>query len=208
MKTIAVILLSVVLSMFVFSARLVFAEHTEKQIDVCCAWDSSLSDGDLTYKISGGDAVAQATVRAAVEDWETAVVGLTLTEVFEKKTKANIDIKFKRGGGVIAGQALRKFGKRRSPFVKSVRLIISGMAFGDPSNQATIGEITRHEMGHALGIGHANFSDLMDPTVGGVFTISLCDVDAVEAANQWILLGGSIEPAVPLADHVVVVDCP
>ena len=196
MKTIAVILLSVVLPAFVVSAD---------QIDVCCAWDSSLSDGDLTYKISGGDATAQATVRAAVEDWGTAVPGLSFTEITEKKTKANIDIKFKRGGGVIAGQALRKFGKRRSPFVKSVRLIISGMAFGDPSNQATIGEITRHEMGHALGIGHANFSDLMDPTVGGVTTISLCDEDAVQAANHWKLVDGLSEPHVPHVDHV---DCP
>ena len=192
MKTIAVILLSVVLPVFVVSAD---------QIDVCCAWDSSLSDGNLTFKISGGDDTAQATVRAAVYAWET-VPGLRVTEVTDKKTKADINIKFKRGGGVIAGLALRKFGKRRSPFVTSVRIIISGKAFGEPSSQATIDEIARHEMGRALGAGHADFDDLMGTTVSGITEISDLDKAAVIAANHWKLVDNSGTPHEPHVDSV------
>lgn len=175
------------------------ANHTTNQLDVCCAWNGNLADGDLTYKISGGDTTAQNTVRTAAEDWETAVPGLTLTEVFGK-TKANVNIKFKQGGGRIAGQALRHFDK--NGFIKSVDLTISGSAFGDPNNQATIAEITRHEMGHALGLGHANFDDLMDPTVGGVNTISACDVEGVKAANHWKLVDGVNTPHRPHVTHV------
>ena len=47
------------------------------------AWDDSLSDGDLTFKISGGDDTAQGIVRTAVLEWET-VAGLTLTEILDR----------------------------------------------------------------------------------------------------------------------------
>ena len=41
----------------------VSANHVGNQINVCCAWDGNLSDGDLTYKISGGGTEAQETVQ-------------------------------------------------------------------------------------------------------------------------------------------------
>ena len=169
-------------------------------LDVCCAWNSALADGDLTYKISGGDATAQATVRAAIENWQL-VPGLTLTEV-TGRTKANIEVKFKKGGGRIAGMALRKFDG--DGFITSISLSISGSAFGSPSNQATIAEIVRHEMGHALGLGHANFDDLMDPWVGGANVISACDVAGVQEANHWKLVDLEVTPHIP---HVTSVSC-
>ena len=191
-----VVLGSLFLSLVLF-AGVGLANHAAKQLDICCAWNGILSDGVLTYKISGGDAVAHATVRGAVEDWES-VAGLTLTQVFG--TGADISVKFKTGGGMIAGQALRKFD--RQGFISSVNLTISGSGFGLRNSQATIAEITRHEMGHALGLGHANFDDLMDPTVGGSSLISSCDREGVRQANHWKLADGAATPHQPHVTHI------
>ena len=170
-------------------------------IGVCCAWNSELADGDLTYKISGGDDDAQLVVRLAVEEWEVAVTGLTLTEITDR-TKPNIKIKFKRGGGVIAGQALRKFDD--GGFIKSVDLTISGSNFGEGNNPDIVGRITKHEIGHALGTGHANFDgDLLSTSVGaGISASSTCDVDTVIAANHWKLVDGDTTPHAPHVTHV------
>ena len=183
------------------ASTVTLANH--ESLDVCCAWNGNLVDSVLTYSISGGDDVAQQTVRDAVEAWEIAVGPgtLQLTEIPSGNPKADIRVKLKNGGGMIAGQALRHFD---GLFVKWVDLQISGKAFGDPNNQATLGEIARHEMGHALGVGHATSDDLMDPVVGGVATISACDVDGVLEANRWVLIDGGATPLVPVVDEV---DC-
>ena len=180
-----------------------------ESLDVCCAWNGNLENGELTYSISGGDELAQETVQIAVQAWAAAVdldthvdVTFQLTPIAASgNPKADIRIKLKNGGGVIAGKVIRHFD---GSFVKSVNIQISGKAFGDPNNQATIGEIARHEVGHALGVGHATFDDLMDPVVGGVATISSCDVAGVLEANRWVLLDNG---PIPIASSLDEVDC-
>lgn len=191
------------------SATGAFANHTTNQIDVCCAWNGSLNDSnsngvpDLTYSISGGSSLDQSTVNAVVQDWATALTSasrpLDLIQV-SSNTPANIKIKLNAGGGVIAGMAKRNFDI--NGFIKSVDLRISLKAFGSPNDQATIAEITRHEMGHALGVNHANFDDLMDPYVGGVNTIRSCDVQGVVQAQHWKLADSLTTPHAPHVDHV------
>ena len=185
----------------------VSADHVEGQLDVCCAWNGGLNDSnnngvaDLTYSISGGGPADQATVEAAVEAWETELAGygLELNKV-AAGTGENFKIRLQKGGGVIAGSAKRSFDKQG--FVKSVTLMITLKSFGIPSDQETIGEITRHESGHALGVNHANFDDLMDPYVGGANVISNCDVSGVVAAQHWKLADGFTTSHKPHVTHV------
>lgn len=179
-------------------------------IDIWFAWNGALNDSDgngvadVTYSIAGGASLDQATVRAAVEAWETALTdagkSFELNEVPSGDKTANIKIRLQGGGGVIAGSAKANFD--RNGFAKSVDLKITLKSFGVPSDQDTVGEITRHEMGHALGLSHANFDDLMDPTVGGANTISACNVNAVVAAQHWKLVDGLNTPHQPHVTHV------
>lgn len=189
-----------------------FASHVPNSIDICCAWNGVLNDNnanglaDLTYSITGGGSVDQNTVNGAVQEWTTPLTNAGKPFELIKVTPdsgANIKIKLKAGGGVIAGMAKRNFDV--NGFIRSVDLSISLKAFGRLNDQGTIAEVTRHEMGHALGINHANFDDLMDPTVGGSNTISACDVKAVMEAQHWKLADGLNTPHKP---HVAYVQCP
>lgn len=180
------------------------AEHVVGALDVCCAWNATLDDG-LSYSISGGSQADRDTVAAAVEAWETAVGGGLVLNPVAAGTGEDIKITLKKGGGVIAGLAKRNFD--RSGFMKSATISVSLKAFGAANDQAIIGEVTRHEVGHALGLGHADEAcdDLMNPTVGGNSAISSADVAGVKAAQHWKLVDGGTAPHKP---HVPTVGCP
>lgn len=187
----------------VLSQNQIYAQGNN--LDVCCAWNTNVVDG-LSYRISGGGEVAQNAVQAAIDDWNAANTGIELVPFtpVSKKDKPDVDIKFKLGGGTIAGQALRQFDN--FGFMKSVKLTISGKAFGDPNDADIIKQITMHELGHALGLGHAEENgDLMSTTVdGGTNVISNCDKEGVREANHWYIVDGTNTPHQP---HVSSVSC-
>jgi hypothetical protein len=175
-------------------------------LTVCCAWNTSLGDNELTYTIAGGDATAQGHVNTAVQAWVSAIQPLnsatsdfTLTRVFTKSS--DIEIRFKQGGGSIQGLTSWSFDRRG--FITHVRISISGKAFGLPNNAALIDQITKHEMGHGLGLGHADFKDLMATTVsGGNSTISDCDLEGVLDAQDWRFVDDSATPSPPPSSSV------
>jgi predicted Zn-dependent protease len=177
------------------------------EIDVCCAWSSdALDDGELTYKISGGSATLQQSAVEGVENWDDDLRDLEFVQVFGN-TKADVTIKLTKGGGpFVAGQTGLKFQLDRTAsafFITGASITVFG-ARSDADVEA-VEEITAHEFGHALGVGHANesgflMSTSLDQIPGPEPT--RCDVDAVEAANEWYFNNDPVAP--PSVDHV---DC-
>jgi hypothetical protein len=79
--------------------------------------------------------------------------------------------------------------------------------FGVQYTSQKLEEITLHEMGHAIGLGHGKFAgDLMSQTLSNehVVNISECDVTGVLYANRWKLMNNDSEADNSKEDEV---DC-
>ena len=77
------ILVIVLVAFITMIASVSVARANHETLNVCCAWNSDLADGILTYSFSGGTQEA----RDAVAAWHTAVDDLTLLETSDKKPK-------------------------------------------------------------------------------------------------------------------------
>lgn len=189
----------IIAAILALSLLTVPAHASPDALAINAAWNSQLSDGDLTYKISAPNSSVQSAIQDATEDWDTNLP-MSLSPTTAKTP--NISIKFKKGGGQIQGLARYTF---VNGFISHVDISISGQAFGSQNSLAIIEQITRHEVGHALGIGHADFSgDLMSPSLSnGDPNISQCDIDGVFAAQHWKLVDNST----PHPPHVSSISC-
>src|ERR687884_665833 len=75
-----------------------------------------------------------------------------------------------------------------SSLIAHVDMTISTRALGNSIGSSKLESIAKHEIGHALGIGHTDFvGDLMSPVLTGRTdtSISVCDISGIEQANQW-----------------------
>jgi hypothetical protein len=189
-------------------------------INVCCAWDNKFAAGQLTYIIIGGDASSKRAVVEALNEWTSSVNGLQFTEVSDKNN-ADITLNFQNGGSGGAGHkqvnglgSVRGSGRTdivgetilhgSNGLINSAQITIATAAFGSSFGTSLVKQIAMHEIGHALGIGHANFKgDIMAPAVNyEKVAISSCDVNAVSSANQWKLANSGTAPQPPHLDHV------
>lgn len=175
--------------------------------------------------IVGGDAPSRQAVVEAINEWASNVNGLQFTQVSDKNS-ADILVNFQNGGASGSGVGVTDkhnnglgsiTGSEHTDIVgetilhgsnngliDGAQINIATAAFGSLFSTAQIKQIAMHEIGHTLGIGHANFiGDIMAPAVNyEKVVISGCDVNAVLSANQWKLQGSSTTLEPPHLDHV------
>ena len=107
---------------------------------------------------------------------------MTFREV-QSRYNADIEIRFRDGESEVAGLTRNLFDRYGLIAKSFVNIYERGFPF--EFNDDQIEHITKHEIGHALGLGHANFDNsLMATRVHyDSDTISNCEVEAVIEAN-------------------------
>jgi Matrixin len=180
------------------------AEGDGRAVGICCAWGNRLSDNVLTYSVTGDDPTALSIIRSAVQEWDEAFPDLSLKEVppgaRRRSQKADISIVY--GPGTAAGGESHSSGAQgiTTTYLNNRRMVTRveiGIDGGPPPvNAGAVEQIAKHEMGHALGLGHANWDgDLMSPLVQPTpAPIPLCDINAVREANSWKMVDNARRP--------------
>jgi Matrixin len=223
-------------SLHVFAASskhkgIVQLPQQQQFVQVCCAWGDKLEDGVLTYKVKGADnTAAQQAVNNAIEEWNTKINGIKLVEVSDsnsadiqinlnsKAPKLQTSVNNNHGPIKAAGKdvkllapGLSEINRDNNGFITQVIVKIATAASGKTTsfNPSEIEAVAKHELGHALGLGHADFiTDLMSPILTGNTrpTISQCDVNGVIQANSWKMTysDNTNSPSSPPVNHV---DC-
>jgi hypothetical protein len=166
----------------------------ENSIQVCCGWGIELEDGILTYAIEDGDNKLKDSAEEALNSWNEAINEIEFMETNDDN--ADITISFRDDGKKIAGKTVNYFDNQGS--IRKSLITISEESYDYEFSPAQIEQVTKHELGHTLGLGHANFNgNLMTERVDtGSGIISDCEIEAVKTANSWKLEeeGNSVHP--------------
>jgi predicted Zn-dependent protease len=167
------------------------------------AWDHT----DLTVYVEAQPGVSEeylAAISGAIETWNAVLLKcfdglITLTEV-DSRQEADIVVHYvpTAGGAVFAGYAI--CGAQGCPNIL-VRSDLPPSWGVEPYDPEYLGWVTLHELGHALGLGHA--TNLLESTdlmgYGWIGTndavLSQCDVEALAFVFAWALEG--VEPYPP-----------
>jgi Matrixin len=184
-------------------------------LQICCAWSDKISDGVLEYKISDeGDEDSKQSVRNAIQNWDLLIDNLIFVEKqddsgadveigFSDSDEDANDEEFDYGDPIAAGKTEFRFDTKG--FIDSIEVTLSGGIFGNGFQNSELEQIAQHEIGHVLGLGHANFdgSLMSESTDVGTENISSCEINGVLAANYWRLVAVGNNPEYPEANFVV-----
>jgi Matrixin len=171
------------------------SDNIKKQIQICCTWGEKFKDGILIYEISNASPNTKKLVVSALKYWEQNVEGINFKEA-EGKEQVDIKITFRNDNGKVAGQTITNFDSEG--FIFNAKILLAEKAFGKQLNKNLIEYIAKHEIGHALGLGHANFNEsLMSSLVYHSYNeISDCERKAIAEANKWKLIDNSSLPKI------------
>ena len=183
----------------------------KNSIMICCSWGDKLADGKITYTFQGkADSELKQAVRDGIKEWDDKIASLQFVEISgtdKQEQHPDIQLKFRKDGDEIAGITITNF--NRFGFIDNNLITISKGAFGNTFDSKTIEIVTKHEIGHALGLGHANFdSNLMAIMITeGAETISTCELEGVLQANHWKFIdNNNMPPHIPKIDHIICED--
>jgi hypothetical protein len=167
------------------------SDDLKRQIEICCTWGQKLADRILTYEINNAKPELTELVISALNYWEQNIQVIEFKEVGSKE-QADIKISFRNDNGKVAGQTITNFDSEG--FIFNAKILLAEKAFGKQLNKNLIEYIAKHEIGHALGLGHANFNDsLMSSLVYHSHNeISDCEREAFMKVNKWKLIENSL----------------
>jgi hypothetical protein len=175
--------------------------------------DNNQDDEEFSIDdLSTSESDQRRTVTDAINEWNARIPNLRLVDE-DSNDDADIEVQLVDGlGGMAAGATLLKFDE--DGFINKVTILLPKAAFfiEDDSqvfavqyDPQKLKEIATHELGHALGLGQADFdSDLMSERLNSdeTMTISQCDVNGILQANQWKLVNNDSVPNSPDGDEI------
>jgi len=196
----SVLVMSLSIILLMIPSNSVLANHTgddlltdEPENNTIPLWGPRWCQEIVTWRIDNFEKItgnAAAEMRAGIEIWNhNNPTGITLDEFNPADPgKPDIVIKFKKGGGRVQGQALQQ---SDGGCFTSVKISVSGKAFGQDNPTGQVKSITMQELGHGLGLLHSdNTNDVMYGTVQSPPNVRLsqCDITA------WIAVQANTGP--------------